>query len=94
MKNVSKGEANFIHNSTNIHEELSKNDIDTIKEIFDGKKLYNDNPSCGFSEDVSLVLDNTESFYMACDTCPIIYYKNEDKYFKLSDDEIKNLSRY
>lgn len=64
VDNVTEGDAYFIHNTTYIHEELSDNDLETIKEIFDGQKLYNDNPSCGFSEDVSLVFDDTESFYI------------------------------
>lgn len=30
---------------------------------------------------------------VACDGCPMVYYKNENRYFKLSEEENKMLKR-
>ena len=49
-----------------------------IKEIFNGKELFRDNPS----------FDNI-TFSVACDGCPIIKYKN--KYFYVSEIELEQI---
>ena len=67
---------------------MKKKDLEKVKKIFHNKKLYRDNPSCGFSEDVSIVFDDGEQiFEPACDGCGIVYWKNKNKYFLLTDEE-------
>ena len=85
------GETNFKYNTADFHMQLSNDDLLLINNIFSGKKLYNDNPSCGFTQNVSIILNNTESFYIACDSCPIIYWKNKNKYFRISEKEYSQL---
>lgn len=84
---VSNGYAVFDYNDKNVLKNLSEDDLITIKKIFDNKKLYKDNPSCGFSENIAVVLDNSLIFCIAQDNCPIIYYKNKKLFFRLSNQE-------
>lgn len=81
------GRVTFVYDDLNISECLSDKDLNTLKELFDNKRLYRDNPSCGFSENVSVVFDESEVFCVACDDCPIIYYQNKGLYFALSNQE-------
>lgn len=87
LSGVHKGETYFLSDNKQQHSLLSESDKTSIIEIFNKKKLYKDNPSCGFSENVSIKFDDSEIFYIANDSCPVIYWKNKDYYFRLSDDE-------
>ena len=88
MSTINNGRVRFEYGDKDILTDLSEEDLNTIKEIFNNKRLYKDNPSCGFSESIAVLLnDDAQIFYIACDTCPIIYYKNEGLYFKISDEE-------
>lgn len=78
----------YIYEDKNINESLNKEDMLIIKEIFNGKELFRDNPSCGFDENISLCFDNI-TFTVACDGCPIIKYKN--KYFYVSEIELEQI---
>lgn len=80
----------YIYSDKNIDISLSAEESETIKNMFNGKKTHSDNPSCGFTEDVSIRFDNL-IFCIACDQCPIV--KLEGKYFKISkaDREVINL---
>lgn len=66
---------------------MKQEDLNEVKKVLNNKRLYNDNPSCGFNENVSIEFNNKEVFYIACDGCPIVYYKKENKYLKLSEEE-------
>lgn len=87
MSFVKSGTAIFKYNKYNTSQPLSDQDLDSIIEIFNNKSLYRDNPSCGFTEDVSIQFNESETFCIACDTCPVIYWKNKDRYLGLSDYE-------
>lgn len=87
ISEIDNGMAVFQYGDVNISKKISNEDLNAIKNIFDDKKLYKDSPSCGFNENISVVLDETQVFCIACDKCPIIYYKNEGLYFKLSEQE-------
>jgi hypothetical protein len=88
MSTINNGRVRFEYGDEDILTDLSEEDLNTIKEIFDNKKLYKDNPSCGFSESIAVLLnDDSQIFCIARDTCPIIYSKNEGLYFKISDEE-------
>lgn len=87
VSTIYDGKVVFKYDETNITKKLSNKDLNIIKNIFDNKKLYKDSPSCGFSDNIAVVLDGTQVFCIACDECPIIYYKNEELFFKLSNRE-------
>ena len=78
--------ARFKHNESDIESELSTEHTKQIVGIFQGKKLRKDSPSCGFTEDVSVKIDD-KTFCITCDTCRIVYLLEDDRYFYLSDTE-------
>ncbi len=70
--------------------ELSSEDLAKIKDCFDNKTLYRDNPSCGFSDQVSVTLlddSNAYTFCFAMDSDNIVYLKEKNMYFQVSDSE-------
>ena len=75
---------NYVYNDKNIIANLSIEESKIIKNMFNGKRLYDDNPSCGFTDNVSISFDSL-IFCVACDKCPIIKYNN--KYFKISEKD-------
>ena len=68
---------------------LSDNEFEDIKKMFHGKFLYKSPvPSCGFTKEISISFNDGEHiFYIASDSCGIVYYKNEEKYFNLTEKE-------
>lgn len=86
------GVAKFIYNDIQVETKISDQDLSQLTEVFEGKFLITDSPSCSFTEDVSLKIDN-KTFCIACDTCGNIYLLEEDKYFHLSDEENKTIRK-
>ena len=83
----------FKYDNIDVHETLSNEDANIIREVFKGKSLFSDSPSCGFSENVALIIDGN-TYCIACDTCGKIYSVKDDKYFNLDDSEnetVRNL---
>jgi len=93
MDSMTEGECVFEYNGVNLRESLSEQDKLLLKQIFDGKKMYKDNPSCGFSDKVAVRFDDSQTFCFACDTCPIIYWEEENIYFRLEEEEKEQLYR-
>ena len=61
---------------------LSSDDTEELRGIFAGKGLYHDNPSCGFDENASVKFGDSQTFCIAKDTCPIVYWKEKDEYIR------------
>lgn len=80
----------YEYDGTTIKGDLSKDDAKTIAEMFNGQELYFDNPSCGFTENVSVSFDG-KKFCIACDDCPIIKYGS--KYFSISETQNRELRK-
>ena len=71
--------------------QLNDNELTSIKNIFNGKIMYRENLYCGFSEEVSIKFDQGKTFCIAQDSCPVVYWKEKDKYITLSEDELTQL---
>lgn len=84
---VKKDEVYFQYGNTDTINQLSNNEMESVKTILNGKKLYKDNLSCGFSEAVSIKFDDEHTFCIARDTCPIIYWKEKNRYIRLTENE-------
>lgn len=80
----------FRWGDVDITEQLSIEDAEIVKQIFNGKRLFSNSPSCGFGEGAAIIVGN-QTYCIACDYCPLIYIVQEDKYFELSDDENETL---
>ena len=87
MDSVKKVEVCFQYGNTNAINQLSDREVASVKTIFNGKKLYKDNLSCGFSEAVSIKFDDEHTFCIARDTCPIVYWEEKNRYIRLTEDE-------
>ena len=89
---IGQGEivAVFKYGDADITQTLSDEDSKTVKDIFKGKNLFSDSPSCGFSKNVALIIGD-DTYCIACDDCGIIYNVEEDKYFNLSNKENETL---
>jgi hypothetical protein len=89
---VAEGEiiAVFQYGDAEISKPLSDEDSEIVRKIFAGKRLFSDSPSCGFDENVALIIDGN-TYCIACDTCGVIYNVEKDKYFNLNDKENETL---
>ena len=81
----------FENGETNIVRTVNENDFTKIKRILNGKILYKDNPSCGFGENASVQFNQEQTFCFAQDTCPFVYWKEKNKYLRLSEQEQEEL---
>lgn len=84
-------EVRFIFGEKNISCPLSSQELELVKSMFSGKRFYKDNPSCGFSEEISIIFNETQTFCIARDTCPIIYWMEKDCYIQLKKSEMIQL---
>ena len=91
MELVKDADVCFRYGNADVMHTMGEDEVELLKRIFDGKKMYSDDPSCGFSEDISVRFNNEQTFCIAQDTCPIVYLKEKNKYIKLSENEKKQL---
>ena len=87
MEFAKEAEVCFIYGDVTTSQYLEDKDLETLKEIFDDKRMYKDTPSCGFSEDISVRFNQSQTFCVARDTCPIVYWMEEDRYIRLTEEE-------
>ena len=76
----------YKYTDANVDVQLSKQESETILDIFDGKELFSDNPSCGFDENISLRFDG-RIYCPACDTCCTVKDCSSGQYFTVSRSE-------
>lgn len=93
MDFATEGKAIYKYEDKNISQTVSSDDLAVMCDLFNDKKLYSDSLSCGFSDNISIIINGTEKFCFACDSCPIVYWKNKDKFFKLSASEYDKLTK-
>lgn len=77
----------FNYDDSHVSEIMSESDSLKIEAIFNNKKLYKDNPSCGFSKNISVTITDVGTFCFARDTCPIVYWQEKNCYFTISEIE-------
>ena len=82
----------YKYSDKNICVNLSNEDSQILKAIFNNKKLYSDNPSCGFTPNISIRFGD-DVFSIACDNCPIIRLDNKNKYLKVSSEERETINK-
>lgn len=93
LSDIDKAEIRYNYETVSVNESLTKEETELITDVFENNFLYSDNPSCGFSQDISIVMDDDKTFCIARDTCGIIYWKEKDKYFKVSDEDIEKVHK-
>ena len=88
---MESGTARFTYEDQKIEVPLSTADFKIVVDLFNGKKLYFDDPSCSFSESIAVLIGD-QTFCIARDECGIIYLQEENAYFNLTDEENTRLS--
>ena len=78
------GQLNYNYNNKHISVTLTNSESNTIKDMFNNKELYFDEPSCGFDKNISIKFEN-DYYCIACDSCGVI--KIGDKYFNISNSD-------
>lgn len=90
IQDITSGNLIFTANDVTITANLSTEDSEIISDLFNNSWCSKDNPSCGFSEDFQIILycgGTQQVFYIAQDECGIIYWKNQKRYFGLTNRE-------
>ena len=91
MEFAKEAQIHFRYGDKNISQILTAHETEEVKSIFTNKKMYRDNPSCGFSTDVSIRFNKAQTFCIACDTCPVIYWREKNRYFSITEAEKEQL---
>lgn len=91
LSSVESVEVLFVYENIELCEHVDEQGLLIIKDIFDGKCFFNDNLSCGFSENISLRINDEYTFCFARDMCPILYWKENGVYIRLSEKEYEKL---
>ena len=83
--------ATYRYGNVDFHQKITEEDAKEIYKIFNKKVMTKDIPSCGFSEDISVMFDDSLTFCIARDTCPTVFLKEKGKCFSISRKEQKRL---
>lgn len=83
----------IVDTSQGINKKIESEDLEALKKIFDGKRTFNDNPACGFSDDEALIFNDKYIFEFAHDGDYVIKYKNNGKYIDISEKEREQLEK-
>jgi len=66
-----------------------EDDIQTLKKILKGKPFW-DNPSCGFTTDISITMTDGRKRIVFCpanDTCPLLRVNSSEKYIRIAEED-------
>ena len=67
-------------------------DGEEIYAILNGKYLFHENFSCGFSENMAIYFnDGSIAIYIASDSCGNLYSVNDKKYIAINDDDLQTI---
>ena len=72
-----------------------EDDIAELKKILRGHP-FSDSPSCGFSRNVSVVMQNEDEsivFSLALDGCPLIQINDSNKFIRITEEQRNILDR-
>ena len=84
------GTITYSCNGTAFTEALSRDETALVAEILNGKTEHSDDPSCGFTEDISITIDGA-TFALACDGCGIVKDCATGNYISISESERSRL---
>ena len=90
VPDAASGTVYFAKNGEVFSATLTEEDVAFVENTFSGKLMYYDTMYCGFSEENAIRLDN-QVFYIAQDGCSVVYWKNKNRYFNLSDKALDGL---
>lgn len=86
LGNADCGVLTYSYGDIYIWEELYGKDVADVVEILNGKLEHNDNPACGFDDEISITIGG-RTFALACDSCGVVKDCTTGKYIYISDGE-------
>ena len=87
-------ELKYYYADSKISTKVDLLDSRVISEILNGYVLKEVGgvPTCGFTDDIAIYTNDKQNiFCIACDSCPIIYWKNKNIYISISEKEMEEL---
>lgn len=78
----------YVDDNIIIDSTLSTEETSTLFNIFNNKKLFKENLSCGFDDTMLFNFGGSE-ILIASDGDPFFYVKEKDKYIKVSTEEME-----
>ena len=87
MSFVKSGKAIYHGPDNSVIHDLTQEELNKVKHIFNHHIMNNaehDMPSCGFSEERAIMFNDSQTFCLACDDCDIIFWKERNVYFCIS----------
>lgn len=94
MSFAKKGQVIYQNYDNSIVRDLSDEEMQIVKSLFHHHIIHNakiDMPSCGFVEERSIRFNDSHTFCIACDGCDVIYWKEKNVYFCISDKKMNIL---
>ena len=76
----------YNYNDVSVNTQLSEDQAQKILHILDKKRLFSDDPSCGFNEEISFKIEG-KTYAPACDDCGLIKECSSGKYMNISKTE-------
>lgn len=80
------GTITYSYGGIEFTESLTDEEARTVTRILNGKIPFADNPSCGYTEKISICIDGW-TFALACDSCADVRICETGKYIGFSDEE-------
>ena len=91
--NYDKGSYDLKSEETAVSGELDEDSLLRIKNVFNGKELLREAPDASFNENRAITLGDGQIYYISDDGSGYVYWKNENKYFKLSEAQYGMIER-
>ena len=79
------GTINYSYGDLEFKDTLSEEEVKAAVRILDGKIPYPDNPSCGYTEKISITIDGL-TFALACDGCEDVEICETGKYVYIDSE--------
>jgi len=80
----------YVYGEQEVHMSVEQPDLAKIVTLLNKRRLYKDNPSCGFATDISLtfIIEGKEFIVCpACDGCGIFKVHDTPYYFSVSEKD-------
>lgn len=78
-----EGTITYSYGDSQFTDTLSEEEVKAVVRVLSGKIPYSDNPSCGYTEKISITIDGV-TFALACDGCENVKNCETGQYINIS----------
>ncbi len=76
----------YHYGDVQIDSALTDEEETTLRKILTGKRLHSDQPSCGFTDEIALLIDGVP-YAFARDGCAVLRAGEDQQYISLTEEE-------